>query len=282
MEAMEKTIVGVDTTPTGLVPGVMMKKQVYEYLKRTKLRRADLATIAAELGLTKREHGTVGKVLKELADESLVVFVEDNGSSFYRIANAGEERRPPNLFDKMLEGRVKETPARRPDPMNCRGAFKIYRCPVEDCGFETQHENGVAVHAGRAHKELSGSRYYAPKKAAPVTPEQPREKGKKACPLCNKLCAPQGLGPHMRSHKLAQASCSTPKPAEPAEEDEDDDVDHEDDEEEKDTMELHPEVSELLKAFDHFAARVEKTGWRIAFDIKLSYPGRADAQEAKT
>lgn len=253
MEATEKTIVGADTTPTGLVPGVMMKKQVLEYLKRTKSRRADLATIAAEIGLTKQEHSIVGKVLKELAGESLIVFIEDNGSSFYRIANAGEERRPPGLFDKMLEGRANETPAPRPEPM-------IYRCPVEGCGFETQRENGVSIHAGRAHKELSGSKYYAPKKMVPATPEQPREEGKKACPVCHNLFDPRGLGPHMRSHVQ-------------------DEEDEEEDDEPETTTEVHPDVMELMKAFDHFAARIKKTGWHVAFEIKLSYPGRADAQE---
>jgi hypothetical protein len=264
MEAMEKTIVGVGTTPTGLVPGVMMKKQVLEYLKRTKLRRAELTTIAAELGLTKKEHSIVGKALKELQDESLIVFVQDNGSSFYRIANAGEERRPPALFDKMIEGQVQPTVAPEVEP---EADLKARTCTI--CGFEGVDPKAVAIHAGHMHKTPTGSEYYAPKKVTPVTPEPPKEKGKKACPLCGKLCAPQGLGPHMRTHKLAQASCSTPKAPEPHEEKE------KDDEEEEDTMELHPEVSELLKAFDRFASRVEKTGWRIAFDIKLSYPGAA-------
>lgn len=175
MEATtENIVVGNGTTPTGLTPGVMMKKQVLEYLKRTKLRRADLSTIAAELGLTKREHNIVGKVLHALEQEGLLVKVEDNGSAFYRIANAGEEQRPRGLFDKMLEG--KDRPSVEPEVEQ----EKVPELTCKLCDFKASNENGLKVHMSRKHKD------------APL---------QSPCPVCGKVFDPRGLGPHMRSHK---------------------------------------------------------------------------------
>lgn len=226
MEATtENIVVGNGTTPTGLTPGVMMKKQVLEYLKRTTLRRASLITVAAELGLAKSEHATVGKVLKELEEDRAVVRVEDCGAVFWRVANAGEQRKAPGLFGKMVEGKVQPSvePEKTPD----------LTCTL--CDFKASNENGLKVHMSRKHKD------------APL---------QSSCAICGKVFDPRGLGPHMRTHKLAQASCSTPTPPGPAEEDKEEDDDGED-------VLVIPEASDKAQGFERLVEDATKHGWTV-------------------